>query len=417
MITNLKFANCYGFDKEVEMSLIADMRTQKFTSNITNIDSNLNILKSIALYGPNNTGKTSFIRCIHDIKYTIEGKKVSLMKNIFNNDSISYQSISFTNNNFEYCYEYKFNCNERTYVYEKMSKIKKDTHNNKSEEILFIKDTINNIYLCPSDNEFKNILNITSTNSILIHTVQADKFKILKEVEQILTTLADSIEIVDMNDIPISKTIELLKNKKNDRKKIVNFIKNADVYLDDYKYSENIKATLNNPKENEKILKNQNFIDQIKLVSVYKGKSVPSILFDSIGTKKIVALASYVLLAIENGRTIIIDELDSSLHFKITRAIFSMFNNDINNHGQLIASIHDATLLDCKKMFRKEQIWFTDKDDNGTVLYSLKDFSYEQTGVRDTSNIYDKYVKGEFGAIPDPDFISTLLEVDVNDES
>ena len=123
-----------------------------------------------------------------------------------------------------------------------------------------------------------------------------------------------------------------------------------------------------------------------------------------------------VINAIEEGKTLIIDELDSSLHFKITRAIMSMFNNDINKKAQLIATLHDISLLDCKKMFRKEQIWFTDKNDEGTEVYSLKEFSYDQTGIRDTTDIQDKYSKGAFGAIPDPDLISTLLEVNMDEE-
>lgn len=67
-----------------------------------------------------------------------------------------------------------------------------------------------------------------------------------------------------------------------------------------------------------------------------------------------------------------------------------------------------------KKMFRKEQIWFTDKNMTQTELYSLKDFSYEQSGIRDTTDIQDRYSKGSFGAIPEPDLISTLLEVESN---
>ena len=51
-------------------------------------------------------------------------------------------------------------------------------------------------------------------------------------------------------------------------------------------------------------------------------------------------------------------------------------------------------------------------------MYSLKDFSYEQSGIRgDTTDIQDRYSKGAFGAIPDPDLISTLLEVDVDAET
>ena len=95
-----------------------------------------------------------------------------------------------------------------------------------------------------------------------------------------------------------------------------------------------------------------------------------------------------------------------------------MDNNELNKNAQLIATLHDISLLDCKKMFRKEQIWFTDKNEEQTELYSLKDFSYEQSGIRaDTTDIQDRYSKGAFGAIPDPDLISTLLEVDVNAET
>ena len=71
MITSLKFNNCFAFNNTIEMSFKADMRTKKFSSNITNINDNLNILKSSAIYGPNNTGKTTLINCIKAIKGTL----------------------------------------------------------------------------------------------------------------------------------------------------------------------------------------------------------------------------------------------------------------------------------------------------------------------------------------------------------
>ncbi len=416
MITSFKFDNCFAFDKQVEMNLKADMRTKKFSSNVSKINENLNILKSIAIYGPNNTGKTSFINCVNAIKNTLQNKEVLLSSNIFTHNPICYESMSFVYEGKEYSYEYKYNCKEHSYVYEKMTEIKRDKYNNIYEEIIFEKNTVNEHYECSYDMELQNILNIASTNNILIYTVQVEKFKILQKIKEILINIADSIEIVDMNRIPNSKTIEMLKNKNEITKQVVEFIKNADVYLDDYRYDEEVQFEINGKEADEKILKNQNFVDQIKLVSVYKGMPVPSILFDSLGTRKIVALASYVITAIKDGKTLVVDELDSSLHFKITRAIISMFNNEINANAQLIATLHDISLLDCKKMFRKEQIWFTDKNKNGTELYSLKEFSYDQSGVRDTTDIQDKYSKGVFGAIPDPDLISTLLEVDSDEK-
>ncbi len=418
MITSFKFDNCFAFNKPVEMVLRADMRTKKFSSNVITLNQNLNILKSIAIYGPNNTGKTSLLRCISILKRTLENQPINLSANIFANNPIASASFSFIYNDREYNYEYKFDCNNGSYVYEKMVEIIRDKYNNEGEKILFIKDTLNEHYECPSDTKLQEVLNIASTNNILIYTVQVEKFDILKTIKDILTGISQSIEIVDMNNIPNAKTIEILKNKDEETKKIVDFIKSADIYLDDYRYDEKMKLKVDDKEAEEKILKNQDIMDQMRIVSVYKGRPVPSIIFDSLGTRKIAALASYVITAIENGKTLIIDELDSSLHFKITRAIIIMFNSDLNESAQLIATLHHVSLLDCKKMFRKEQIWFTDKNEEHTELYSLKDFSYEQSGVRtDTTDIQDRYSKGAFGAIPDPDLISTLLEVDMNDKT
>lgn len=418
MITRFKFDNCFAFNKPVEMTLRADMRTKKFSSNVINVNDNLNILKSIAIYGPNNTGKTSFIKCINAFKRTLENKPIRLSANIFTGNSISTEAVSFIYNEKEYNYEYKFDCDKHSYVYEKMVEIVRDKNSNETEKLIFLKDTLNEKYECPEDQKLQEVLNIASTNNILIYTVQTEKFDILNKIKEILINLAKSIVIVTMNNIPNEKTIEILKNKDDETKKIVNFIKNADIYLDDYRYDDKVQLEVDNKEAEEEILKNQDLMDQMRIVSVYKGKPVPSIIFDSLGTRKIAALASYVVTSIEKGQTLVIDELDSSLHFKITRAIMSMYNSELNKNAQLIATLHDISLLDCKKMFRKEQIWFTDKNEEQTELYSLKDFSYEQSGVRgDTTDIQDRYSKGAFGAIPDPDLISTLLKEDDGEEN
>lgn len=417
MITSLKFKNCFAFNNPVEMLLKADMRTKKFTCNIVS-EKNSNILKSAVLYGPNNTGKTTLINCVKAIKNTLLNKKVSLESNLFVNSNICEESISFVYDESEYCFEFKFDDEENVYVYEKMFEIIKDKYGNEKEEIMYLKDTINDKYECESDKELEKVLNITSNSNILIYTVQIEKFDILQKIKNILISIAKKIEIVDMNSIPNEKTIDMLKNKNNETKKIVEFIKNADLYLEDYYYENSIGKDIDAKEADDKILKRQNILDQIRLISVYKGKAVPSVIYDSLGTKKFSALASYVIEALEQEKVLFIDELDSSLHFKITRAIISMFNNDINKRAQLIATLHDVSLLDCKKMFRKEQIWFTDKDEDGTLLYSLKEFSYADDGIRgDTVNIQDRYSKGAFGAIPEPDLISTLLEVEKNEDT
>ena len=88
MITSLKFNNCFAFNKEVEMNLKADLRTKKFSSNVINVNEKLNILKSAVLYGPNNTGKTTFINCIKALKDTLLNKEIYLESNIFNDNNV-----------------------------------------------------------------------------------------------------------------------------------------------------------------------------------------------------------------------------------------------------------------------------------------------------------------------------------------
>ena len=132
MITSFKFNNCFAFNKQIEMNLKADMRTKKFSSNIISINNNLNILKSAVIYGPNNTGKTTFINCIKAVKNTLLNKQTHLDSNIFTDNNICEESISFVYEEKEYLYEYKFDDKKMMYIYEKMCEIVKDKYNNEN---------------------------------------------------------------------------------------------------------------------------------------------------------------------------------------------------------------------------------------------------------------------------------------------
>lgn len=402
MIKKIYLENVFTFENKVELNLEADNHTKKFPNNI----SKDNILKTAVIYGPNNTGKTKFIQGVKAIKDILLNKPALILPNLFTNNTTSKLGITFTYN--KKCYQYEFWKNlKNDFVYEKFSEI-----SDKKEEIIILKDTIKKIYKCKKNSELEQAIKNTSRSNILIYTLNTDNFEILKKAKNILTTIANKIEVIDMNNIEDNKTIDLLKNKNNLNNKIVSFIKNADLYLDNYYYDDN--ATLLNEKIinqlNNKDLTNSHQIDQIKMVSVYNGINVPSIFFDSLGTQKIAALASYIIESLKEGKCLFIDELDSSLHFKLTRNIISMFHSDLNPNAQLICTLHDISLLDCKKLFRKEQIWFTDKLKEETILFSLKNFSYAESGIRETSDLIEKYKKGLLGAIPEPDLILTLLE-------
>lgn len=265
------------------------------------------------------------------------------------------------------------------------------------------------------DTELLPMIRLVAKNNVLFHLIDTSKFFKINEMKKILLGFAERIDVINMNNIPLQHTIELMKNKNKLQTKIVNFIKNADLYMDNFEYVElndmvQSKET-ERQKPEEKILDlPENIVDQIRLVSTYKGVRVPSILFDSTGTKKMAAIASYVIEALEQGRILVVDELDSSIHFRLTRAIVALFNNELNTDAQLICTVHDINLMDCKRLFRKEQIWFVDKDQDDAYVYSLADFTAEQ-GVRDTSDIIEKYRKGLFAALPEPELINSLLDI------
>lgn len=416
MIIEVRAENCYAFRDEITFSMKADMRSKKFSSNVHK-ENKFNILKTVGIYGPNNAGKTCLIKCIRAIRGILLDEENELMTNIFTGNSVCELGMTFMSTGRKFAYDFKYDVQNKEYIYEKFSEIKKDEYDNEKEVCWLKKDSLSGEYKCIDEN-LQGMFSVISKNNLLYNLIDVSKFEKIAEMKSHLTRLAKKIEVVNMNNIPMKHTIELMKNKNSLQNKIVAFIKNADLYLDNFEYVEmdNIETEFegSNDKPEEEVLDVvENLMDQIRLVSTYKGVRVPSLLFDSTGTKKIAALASYVIEALEQGKILVIDELDSSIHFKLTRAIVAMFNNELNESAQMIFTVHDINLMDCKRMFRKEQIWFVHKDEEGVYVYSLADFTAED-GIRDTTDIIEKYKKGVLGALPDPELINSLLSIKGN---
>lgn len=416
MIIEIRAKNCYVFEEGITFSMKADMRNKKFGANVHQ-ENNFNVLKTAGIYGPNNAGKTCLIKCIRAIKNVLLNKKSGLMPNIFTDNRLCELGVTFMECGRKFSYDFKYDVRKETYVYEAFSEIFKDRYNNEKEVYWLKKDCLNDIYEC-ADEDIQMMIPVMSKGSPLCYLIDTSKFEHLDEMKSILVRFAEKIDIINMNDIPMQHTIELMKNKNQLQQKIVEFIKNADLYMDNFEYVDmdkiKFEAVEGDEKPEEKVLDiPDNIMDQIRLVSTYKGIHVPSMMFDSTGTKKIAAMASYVIEALEQGRILVIDELDSSIHFKLTRAIVAMFNNELNTNAQMIFTVHDINLMDCKRMFRKEQIWFVHKDEDGVYVYSLADFTAQQ-GVRDTTDIIEKYRKGALGALPDPELINSLLSIKGN---
>lgn len=417
MLLSLKVNNCLIYGSEVEFSMRANMHYKRFPNNVANING-VNALKAAVLIGPNNSGKTNFVRILSMVKEIMLGRSVNVRGNLFSKDPIVAISISFLEGGIENVFEFKYDVEKKEYVYERFAVVTRDEYKNEKPINLLVRDSINKVYF-PEEKGLTTTMRVAARNNLLIYLIDTEEFPSLKKIKDTIVAFASKIDVVDMNNIPIKKTIDMLKASEEDHRKIAGFVMNADLYLDDYRYlsDDEVKISLKlqaigdeKPQENA-LNAAAPLTEMLHLASVYKGVYVPSMFFDSTGTKKLAALASYIIDALERGRILVIDELDNSLHFRLTRAIIAMFNNELNRNAQLIATVHDISLLDCQTLFRKEQIWFTHKDQEGVYLYSLAEFTAGKDGVRDTSDLIEKYKKGVFGALPEPDLFQSLLEV------
>lgn len=416
MIIEIRAKNCFAFDEQISFSMKADMRNKKFASNV-HTENNFNILKTAGVYGPNNAGKTCLVKCIRAIKQILLNKKNDLMPNIFTDSNVCDLGVTFLSGGREFSYDIKYDAESEMFLYEKFTEIFKDQYGNEKGTVWLLKDAVNGEYSC-ADSDVIQMIPMVSKHNLLCYLIDTGKFVHLEEMKTIIFDFAEKIDIINMNNIPMKNTIELMKNQNQIQQKVVDFIKNADLYMDNFEYADMdhiaFRANDEGEKPEEKVLDlPETIMDQIRLVSTYKGVHVPSMLFDSTGTKKIAAMAGYVIAGLEQGRILVVDELDGSLHFKLTRAIVAMFNNELNTDAQMIFTVHDINLMDCKRMFRKEQIWFVHKDNDGVYVYSLADFTAQQ-GVRDTTDIMEKYRKGALGALPEPDLMKFLLNIKGN---
>ena len=147
------------------------------------------------------------------------------------------------------------------------------------------------------------------------------------------------------------------------------------------------------------------------------GESIGTVEFDmeeaeSSGTNKIFDLSGLIFSCLHNGGLFIADELDAKLHPLMTRAIVRLFNDPSTNpnNAQLIFATHDTNLLSYGN-FRRDQIYFTEKDQYGaTDLYSLAEFKEEGNGkVRKDRSFYKDYMQGRYGAVPHIGNLENLL--------
>nr|WP_256999942.1 AAA family ATPase [Candidatus Methanoperedens nitroreducens] len=251
-----------------------------------------------------------------------------------------------------------------------------------------------------------------------------------KKTSEAFDWFKDNLKVITTADLITSTkfTIELLNKDNNLKEYVLKALIEADLGIDNFSASlEKVSAddgTIDSSKSN--ILAavfrqlasedkdgsnifisdgkgNLMKLDVRTIHTVFKGKGnelkVP-FRFDeeSDGTQKMFALIGSWIDALSNGHTIVVDELDTKLHHLLNVFLIKLFHDPTQNknNAQLIFTTHNTNLLDLD-LFRRDQIWFTEKNPNtgSTDLYSLLEFS-----PRKDKNIQKGYLAGRYGAIP-----------------
>ena len=412
MILSVEFNGYRFFDKSI-LSFVADARIKKLMSNSVEIDGK-NILKTVGLYGSNNSGKTNIVKLMNLIKKVLEGKEKIMFNNSIFGDSEEIR-IAIIFNNLDDMgwlkYEFSYNNAKMQYEYECLSVLTYYDSGKSLSKVIFEKDNKNKRLNVFSEDK-SDYLSIIPSRLPFLYSIEleSDVFAGLNDFLMEIQKFAKSIQIIKMYDIPFENTIDTMKSNNISKINFINeFVKNADISINNFEYVSSLNSEFEGEVNEEALSRFKKIPDKYKLMTTYGNIKVPSLIFDSTGTKKIESIASYIYDALFEGKTLIIDEIDNGLHFKLTRAIVSLFNNMVNVKGQLLFITHDLLLIDSNKLMRKDQIYFVNRTNNNGVLYCLKEATVSEGGPREVTEIVKHYNRGEFGNVPNPEFIDLII--------
>lgn len=419
MICKFSVENFKAFANKVELEFFANGNIKRMDYNYVSAGDK-NILKTAGFYGPNNTGKTCILLSLINLRALMLNEPHDNLINSFagKGDVTSFEVEYFVNGNY-YNYSVSYNSKVKRYESEKLTK-KEYTGSSNSNTLIFER-TINKLTwvgITPGLKKLK-VARLFSFSFPFMILFDDSENEIMNQAKRDYKQFAESIVLLKMDGpMDISKTIGLMQNDIKAAKFVKEFVKNCDLHISDFGFDDNVVSDTNIEEELTKIANSPTFLKEtLKFYSKHNGYRVPSVFFDSVGTQKLIALSGYIYESLSQGKVLIVDEIDSSLHHILTKAIVAMFNNVLNTKSQLLFTTHDVLLLDLKTMFRKDQIWLVDViDESSSKITRLSEFtSRSENGIRGDEDITDYYLKGQFGSIPTPDLFESLEEA-VSDE-
>jgi hypothetical protein len=392
------------------------------------------VLKSAVLYGSNASGKSNLIRLLFSMRNFIinstelkTGDPISdkyydpfLLDKKSRTEPTEFSIDFLAFNNKRHRYTVKFNNSEVLYeylgVYES-SRISKIFERNDSAEIVEFGDGMqnkrenkevpkNNCYL----SKFGNSINEQMTE-IYLYFKSLEVWNAVhnRHTDQLYNKIQSIFNDQDKGDFrtKLSKLINIADTK-------IGKVEVTEKERGEFEgLPEGVRESMFNRYRYETfgvhpIFENGNMVGEERL-SFLKQQSQ--------GTITMFAIGGLVLEAFERKYpgVIFLDEFNNSLHPDLARFLIELFHNPkVNkNNSQLIFATHETTLLD-SKIFRKDQIWFGEKNKYGeTEFFSIKDFK-DLNKVRSDIPFDKWYRSGKFGAIPNIRKFEFIAEYEEN---
>lgn len=391
MILEFCVSNYLSIKDELKISFVAtalkDILSEP-NDMITMPDTGLSILRSAVIYGANASGKSNVLKAIafyrrfitDSFKNSQAGEAIEVENFRLNTTTMNEPTTmeaTFIVGNFIYRYGFEVDtkavCAE--WLYQRANK-------KRAKEIEIFYRTEEETTVHPKSSLFMKLVSkkMVRDNALLLST--GAQFNEPKAVN-ILQWLNDTQVVFGNEEEKLwSQAIKSLDDA-NLRQRITDFAKYADLGIDSLMKIDN------------RIISNHRQFDD-------EGKETHSIAFsfssnESEGTIKYVSLSYPIIDALDNGKFLVIDELDSKLHPLLVRKIISLFNSAKTNPkgAQLLFATHDTFLLSAG-LFRRDQVWFTQKNSFGsTEAYSLVEYK-----VRSNTPFEKDYLSGKYGATP-----------------
>ena len=380
-----------------------------------------NLLKSIALYGSNASGKSNLVKswyCFGSMILSTKRKRGDAIEKfdsfildkkhqkptIFEIDFIALNST-------RYLYEFAFDSSQ--IHYEKLSSYKDgvDVSPKLIYEIGFKKNKLYHNFKDSFEGNKDKAIDLfenTQNNLFLSLNINEDGNKFLNPIYDWIQNYA---EVVFGHEDQYFETLRWIQKDKKNKEKVVKLLQKFDLSVKDIEVEfEEIKLPKfieENLDSNEEMKKNMRKSPIIIFINPNGTRLREDKM--SLGTLNLFAISAPIFKTLIDGGALFFDEIDRSFHPDILLEIVKMFHDkNINEgNGQVLFTAHNDILLDKiydkktdKKinLFRRDQIWFVNKDDKeqSSQLYSLDQFN----GVRDNDNICARYRNHEFGARP-----------------